>query len=74
MLVGRAYELHFAAVVHDREDMVLDRSQCQSLIEEVEFIACRVDDPALVSACEVLLDRAALVIREPQRRLVIGLP
>ena len=74
LCLGQAYELHFAQVIEPVIDTTLDASQCQSLIEEITFLASVVDDTALRSAIHLILSQAEQVVRGGRGRLVFSSP
>ena len=71
--VGHTYDLSFAQVLEPSIDTVLDRSQCESLAQEMAFVAT-VSDETLRDAIGLILDRTEEVLRGTRQRLVISPP
>lgn len=71
---GAAYELHFQQVIEPVIDTVLMPEQCESLVEELEFLLGIVDDPAFEQALGTILNVAGQVINRKDMRLVISPP
>jgi hypothetical protein len=61
--IGAAYELQRLQSLKADQPSRLNRSQTESLIEEVEFVASIVDDPALRHYIQPLLRVAELCLR-----------
>jgi len=59
--LGSAYELHFAAVLEPVVDTVLDPTQCETVDEELRFLAAILNDDALKSALSIILGEVAKV-------------
>ncbi len=72
--LGEAYELHFAQVVEPVIDTVLVAEQCESLVQELAFLANMICDPALRHAIGIISAQAQRVTREPEFRLVLSPP
>lgn len=71
---GAAYELHFNQIVEPGIDTVLVPDQCESLIEELEFLLGIVNDPAFEQALVTVIHVAGQVINRKDMRLVISPP
>jgi len=71
---GAAYELHFTQVVEPVIDTVLMPEQCESLVEELEFLAEITDDLAFKQALSVIVGVANKVTNRKNMRLVISPP
>jgi hypothetical protein len=52
--LGRAYELHLLPLLPGVDALALNATQVENLIEELDWVAAHVDDPALRSACDDL--------------------
>lgn len=61
--IGAAYELHHLQSLKVDQLNRLNRSQTESLIEEVGFVVSIVDDPALRHYIPILLRMAELCLR-----------
>jgi len=72
--IGQTYELHYLTALTYDEDNRLSPTQCQGLLEEIEFVMELVHDPLLRSHVDPV--RAALIgcIRSaPPRDLIIAI-
>jgi hypothetical protein len=72
--LGHAYELHFAAIVDPVVDTVLDPVQCESVDEELRFLAAVVNDDALSSALRTILGELAKVRNRSEMALIFSPP
>ena|SRR2546425_2416809 len=74
LTLGRAYDLHFAAVIDPIIDTVLDPIQCDSFDEELRFVMGVVNDSALGAAITVILGQVAKVRGRSGMALVLSPP
>jgi hypothetical protein len=54
VLLAEAYELHALPLLNSSEPVHLNRARCESVLEELEFIAERVDDAPAVATVQGL--------------------
>jgi|GEM_PF-1614030 len=54
--IGRAYELHTLPLLDGSADLRLNQTQCVSLVDEIAFVAERVNDDVLVALAQSLSD------------------
>ena len=59
--IARAYELHALPLLDDLEPVVLNRPQCEAVVDEIEFVAGLLDDPLIMELAQSLTDY--LVVR-----------
>lgn len=64
-LVARAYELPVLPLLGGPDPVALGRALCESVVEEVEFVADRLDDPLLHRTARLLVDAAVARLRRP---------
>jgi hypothetical protein len=62
--IAPAYELHTLPMLGG-EAVRLNRLQCEDLLDEVAFVAERVNDPLAVEAAQALTDYVAVRMRRP---------
>ena len=74
ILLGRAYGLHFASLVDSIGDTSLDAGQCESVLEELQFLSEVVSDPALSEVFAKLIPRVDRVARNWNERLYVRPP
>lgn len=63
--IGIAYELHTLPLLEGSSDLHLNQTQCSSLVDEVAFVAERVNDDVLVSLAQSLSDYVTTRLRRP---------
>jgi len=63
--VASAYELHTLPMVGGSEPVQLNRHRCESLLDELTFVAERLDDPLAVSTAQAITDYVAARVRRP---------
>jgi hypothetical protein len=63
--IGRAYELHTLPMLGGDESILLNRTRCEGLIDEIEFLASKLDDPAAIVVAQGLVNYLAVRIRRP---------
>ena len=61
--IAEAYELRTLPWLGGSDPTRLGRSQCEDLLDEIEFVADRVDDPLLSDLCRVLDDYVSARLR-----------
>ncbi|MBO2582805.1 hypothetical protein [Shewanella algae] len=71
---GTAYELHFQQVIEPIIDTVIGSEQCESFVEELEFLMGVTKDHAFLEALSVVRREAGKVINRRNMRLVISPP
>ena len=74
LFFGSAYCLHFSQTIEPVIDTVLRPEQCESMLEELEFLMGVVNDAALLEALSAVRREAKKVIRRNNMRLVISPP
>ncbi|WP_162926280.1 hypothetical protein [Teredinibacter purpureus] len=74
LFLGQAYELHFSQVIEPVIDTVLGPEQCESLLEELEFLQHVSTDPALDKTITSLANECGKVINRVGMRLVLSPP
>ncbi len=72
--MGSAYDLHCVRTLEPIIDAVLRPEQCESLVEEIEFLKGVVNDQALIEAIDVIYSEAVKVLNRKWMRLVISPP
>jgi hypothetical protein len=65
--VAEAYELHTLPMLGGSEPVRLDRLRCESLLDELAFVADRLNDPLAVQTAQVIADYVAMRTRRPAR-------
>jgi hypothetical protein len=63
--VAAAYELHTLPMLGGSEPVRLDRLRCESLLDELAFVADRLNDPLAVKTAQVIADYVAIRTRRP---------
>lgn len=63
--VARAYELHTLALLHAPDALRLNRLQCQSVLDEIAFVAERLDDPLIAELATTITWYLTLRVRRP---------
>ena len=53
-LTAKAYELHTLPMLGGFEPVLLHPAQCEALLDELTFVAERLDDPLAVSAAQTV--------------------
>jgi hypothetical protein len=56
VLVARAYELHVLPMLGGTERITLGREQCESFLDELEFVAERLHDELAVTTAQSIAD------------------
>ncbi len=64
--VGAAYELHVLPQLQDGDAVRLGRPQCQSLVDELQFVAERLDDPLAHRTVQTVVAFVNLRLRQPR--------
>jgi len=64
--IASAYELHTLPLLNGSSDVRLNRSQCLSLLDEIAFVAERVNDALLVGVAQSVSDYVAARVRRPR--------
>jgi hypothetical protein len=64
--VAAAYELHTLPMLGGSEPVRLDRLRCESLLDELAFVADRLNDPLAVQTAQVIADYVAIRTRRPE--------
>lgn len=54
VLVAKAYELHTLPLLGGTDPVRLGREQCQTLLDELAFVADRLDDPLAVNTAQAI--------------------
>jgi hypothetical protein len=63
--VAAAYELHTLPMLGGSEPARLNRVRCESLLDELAFVADRLNDPLAVKTAQVIADYVAVRTRRP---------
>jgi hypothetical protein len=63
--VAAAYELHTLPSLGGLEPVRLNRPRCESLLDELAFVADRLNDPLAVKTAQVIADYVAIRTRRP---------
>ncbi|WP_419703662.1 hypothetical protein [Promicromonospora sp. NFX87] len=63
--IGRAYELPTLPLLDGSADLSLNRTRCVSLVDEIAFVAERVNDDVLLALAQSLSDYVATRVRRP---------
>ena len=63
--VARAYELHTLPLLGGTEPVTLNRARCEALIDEVTFVAERLNDALVTEIAQAIADFLAARIRQP---------
>jgi hypothetical protein len=63
--IGAAYELHTLPLLDGSADVRLNQTQCLSLLDEIAFVAERVNDALLVGLAQSLSGYVTARIRRP---------
>ena len=64
-LVARAYELHTLPMIGGSDPVALNRTRCEALLNELEFVAERLDDPLALQIAQAITDYVATRLRQP---------
>lgn len=65
ILVAAAYELHTLPMLSSVDPVRLNQQRCSSLLDELAFIADRLDDPAAATTAQAIQDYVAVRVRRP---------
>jgi hypothetical protein len=63
--VARAYELHALPLLDDPDPVRLNRLRCEAVVDEIAFVAGRLDDPAVVGAAQSITNYLTERTRRP---------
>lgn len=63
--VARAFELHALPMLDAPDPIQLNRTQCETVLDEIAFIAERLDDPLAVGMAQSITDYLAVRTRRP---------
>ena len=63
--VAAAYELHTLSLLRALDDDRLNRARCESLLDELAFVADRLNDPLAVRTAQAISDYVAARLRRP---------
>lgn len=58
--VARAYELHALPLLDDPDPVILNRARCEAVVDEIEFVAERLDDPLAIGMAQSIADYLAV--------------
>lgn len=64
-LVARAYELHTLPLLGGTDPVTLSRPMCASLVDELNFVTDRLNDPLAHETAQALADFVASRVRRP---------
>ena len=65
VLIAAAYELHTLPMLGDADPVHLNQQRCISLLDELVFVAERLDDPAAATTAQAIQDYVAVRVRRP---------
>ena len=74
LAIGRAYGLRYLGSITFYEDVELNSTQCESVPEELEFVAHVLNDPAVPDVAAAVANAAARCARTPNGVLKIEFP
>lgn len=63
--VARAYELHAVPLLDAPNPVTLNRARCEAVVDEIEFVAERLDDPVAAGAAQSITDYLVTRLRRP---------
>jgi hypothetical protein len=63
--VASAYELHSLPLLDSSEPVRLNRVRCEDILDEIAFVAERLDDPLAVATAQIITDYLAARARRP---------
>lgn len=63
--VAKGYELHTLPMLGGSDPVRLNQQRCQSLLDELAFIAERLDDPLAAKTAQAIQDYVAVRVRRP---------
>lgn len=63
--VARAYELHAVPLLDDPSPVRLNRARCEAVVDEIAFVAERLDDPVAAGAAQLITNYLAVRLRRP---------
>lgn len=63
--VASAYELHTLPMLGGPDPVRLNQQRCQSLLDELAFVAARLDDPLATTTAQAIQDYVAVRVRRP---------
>lgn len=63
--VASAYRLHVLPMLGGWEPMPLNKLQCQSLLDELAFVAERLNDPLAAATAQAISDFVVIRTRQP---------
>lgn len=63
--MARAYELHALPLLDDPEPVRLNRARCEAVLDEIVFVAERLDDPLAISAAQSITAYLHVRTRQP---------
>jgi hypothetical protein len=63
--IAAAYELHTLPMIGGSDPAVLNRQRCQALVDELVFVAERLDDPVAITTAQTIQDYVAARLRRP---------
>lgn len=65
-LIGSAYEMHTLPMLGGTEPVVLNRARCESLLDEIAFVAARLDDAITIDTAQTFSDYLSRRTRNPR--------
>ena len=69
--VASAYELHTLPLLGGCEPVRLNRLQCEDVLDEVEFVAERLNDPLVIESAQQIANHPLVRTRRPGRTGVV---
>lgn len=62
-LIGQAYEMHYISMFELYDDVVFNKMQMNTLVEEIQFLQSLVDDPVMQHFLALLRNLSEEIIR-----------
>lgn len=63
--IAAAYELHTLPMIGGSDEVKLNMQRCQALVDELAFVADRLDDAPAITTAQAIQDYVALRLRRP---------
>ncbi|MEI6404034.1 MAG: hypothetical protein WCP59_17810 [Actinomycetota bacterium] len=71
VLLARAYGLHTLPLLGESEPVRLNGPMIASLVDELDFVRARVDDPLVTTWAKQISDRASRALADPEPILTV---
>lgn len=63
--IAAGYELHTLPMIGGPDEVKLNKQRCQALVDELAFVADRLDDAPAITTAQAIQDYVALRLRRP---------